>query len=230
MKKTTKTIALAAVFTLIATAVPLAVFAETGKSTAPTTGSSGSSSSTKSETETHSSSEPQSTTTAAQAEKDREVKLEQAREQTKTQLEEAKKNVKQKLETKRLETCTQRTARINTLLKDNATRSQGTLTKFASVLQRVEDYKTAHNLTVANYDGLVADVKAKEAAAASAIGTVSGTTFDCTSQDANAVGKFQTGVIKDELNAIKAYRTAIKNLITAVKQAADAAAKTSGSN
>lgn len=95
-------------------------------------------------------------------------------------------------------------------------------TKFATISARVEDYYTSKVVpsgkTVSNYDNLVAAIATQK----TAVGTVLATTqtdanaFSCT----NATPKAQVTKFTEDMQAVKqalkTYRTSIKNLIVAV--------------
>jgi len=201
-----------AVFAFVLTLAPMSVFARDGAESSDTT-------TTNTSDDSSSGTSTDNSSGSASRRQEIELKIEQAKEQAKEKLDAAKTEVKDKLSSDRLKVCENRTTRVNQLLQDNSTRAKSVLTKFEAVATKVEAYVTTNSVSVPNYDALVADVNAKDAAAAAAIGAVSGTTFNCDSQESNTVGKFQTGVVRDELNALKAYRTSIKNLIAAVKTA-----------
>lgn len=95
--------------------------------------------------------------------------------------------------------------------------------KFDAIAGRVEEYYTAKVIpsgkTVANYGSLVADIQTKKAAVQTALTTAQSHTgsFTCDGNDP----KGQLTQFKDDMRAVKSalkdYRTAIKNLIVAVR-------------
>ncbi len=98
-------------------------------------------------------------------------------------------------------------------------------TNFDGIAARVEKYYTNKVLpsgkTVANYDALVADITAKKNAAKTALdkADADAAAFNCASDDPKAqLTQFRTDMqtVKQDL---KDYRTAIKNLIVAVRTA-----------
>jgi hypothetical protein len=95
-----------------------------------------------------------------------------------------------------------------------------------AILQRVQDYVKAHNLTVTNYQALLTDVQAKKAVAQNIYATAKqdGTSFDCSTSDnaKESLASFKD-VAEQEAQAIKAYKEAVRAFITAVKTAAHAA-------
>jgi hypothetical protein len=95
--------------------------------------------------------------------------------------------------------------------------------KFDAIAQRVEEYYTSKVVpsgkTVSNYDNLVSDIQVKKAA----VGTVllaaqsDSAGFSCTSGDPKGqMTKFRLDM-QSVMNALKNYRTSIKNLIVAVR-------------
>ncbi len=127
--------------------------------------------------------------------------------------------LKDKLSGDRLKACQDRQADINNHIARISQRLQKHLELYSNVASRVETFYTKKNLSLANYASLVADINTKQAAAQTAINTVknSSTSFDCHSDNPKASGQqFKTNVGNAE-NALKAYRTSIKNLITAIK-------------
>lgn len=209
-------VSITAMFVAALAFTPVSVFARDGTGATETN----TATQTSEDSNTGTTSDDSSSTTLTPRQES-EQEIEKARAEAKQKIEQAKSDLKDKLDAARLQKCENRTTSVNTILSNNAARAKNVLARFEAIAAKVEAYVKNNNLTVPNYDALVADVNAKDAAAAAAIGAVSGTTFSCDTQSANAVGQFQTGVIKDELNALKAYRTSIKNLIAAVKTAAE---------
>ncbi|HSX17249.1 MAG TPA: hypothetical protein VLH86_04060 [Patescibacteria group bacterium] len=99
------------------------------------------------------------------------------------------------------------------------------------ITERVKTFKTDKNLTVANYDALVADVAAKRQAVVDLQATLKQQADAFTCGNDQTVAKANLQVYKDalrqEIDAMKAYRTSVKNLIVAVKTAAAAKEGTS---
>ena len=149
--------------------------------------------------------------------------------QLKQKMQAEREQTKANLTAQRLKVCQDREKLIDTQMTKMSDNSTDHLNVFTSIATRVEAFYTQKGKTVANYDSLVADVNAKETAAETAIATAkaSGASFSCT--DANpglAAQQFKdahAGVIK----ALQDYRTAIKNLIVAVKSVQSDAAQSS---
>ncbi len=129
-----------------------------------------------------------------------------------------------RLSTIKQKVCEKRVGVIKSIMAKAAAQGAKHLDVFTKIATRVEEFYTNKKLTVASYDALVAEVNAKKAAAQTAIDAVKNDTgFDCT--DANPIGQIDAFVSKVRAmhKALKDYRTSIKDLIVAVKQAAEAA-------
>ena len=104
--------------------------------------------------------------------------------------------------------------------------------KFSAIEGRVEEYYTAKVLpsgkTVANYDGLVADIQTKKEAVQTALTIAQNDAgnFACDGNDP----KGRLAQFKDDMRAVKSalkdYRTSIKNLIVAVRSVTGATERT----
>lgn len=133
---------------------------------------------------------------------------------------------KDRLEAKRLEYCEKHKDEIATRSGSLGKLVAGMLGKFDAILARVQEFYTTKLVpagkTVVGYDGLVADVAAKKTQVqtdlANAQADVSG--FSCTGDNPKGQMtqyRLDMQLVKKDLHA---YRTSIKNLITAVKTAA----------
>lgn len=118
-----------------------------------------------------------------------------------------------------LRSCQAREASIKKRMAQLTRLATNMETKFSSISVRVQDYYTSSGKTLSNYDDLVADIQAKKDAVDSAIGTAktNSDAFSCVSLDPKSqVNQFRLDMqaVKD---ALKEYRTSIKNLIVAVR-------------
>jgi TolA-binding protein len=202
-----KTLVLVAAIVATGLVAPAAVFAHNGEDH-------GDKPKTLAETRTKTAEELQK-----QAEQKREEiqqKTDQLRERVKTQREAAK----TKLEGQRKDKCEQRQSNINKIAGKSTTQSKKHLGTFQKIEERVKQFVTDKNLTVENYDTLVANVDAKEAAAIAAVDVAAETSFDCDTTDATNPGSVVKTLMQSQHSALKDYRTAIKDLIVAVKQSA----------
>lgn len=97
--------------------------------------------------------------------------------------------------------------------------------KFTAIVERVKSFATDKGLTVENYDALLADIETNKTAVDEALASssVNAQAFTCDSDDPKAA---LTG-FREDMQAVKQalhdYRTSIKDLIVAVKQAVETA-------
>lgn len=96
-------------------------------------------------------------------------------------------------------------------------------TKFSSISARVQDYYTSKLVpsgkTLSNYDDLVSDINSKKASvdAALAAAKTNIDNFSCDSDDPKALFVEFRKDMQAVKEALKEYRTSIKNLIVAIK-------------
>ena len=153
-----------------------------------------------------------------EAEKKREAakqKAEKLREAAKDKAEQHK----EKLKEDKLKICQEREDGINSSMAAVASRGQAKLNLFTKIAERTEAFYVSKGKVLANYDNLVAAVNSKKAAAQAAVDSVgsSNATFKCDGDDSKGtVREFKTKV-KSMNEALKGYRTAVKNLIVGVK-------------
>lgn len=127
--------------------------------------------------------------------------------------------VKDRLEGRRLKACENHQAGIRRILSRATTRGENHIVLFTTITNRVEQFYTNKDKTLATYDQLVAEVAAKKSAAETAVNTVrqASTSFTCSSDNPKADVQAARAEVKAEIAALKEYRTAVKNLIVGVK-------------
>jgi hypothetical protein len=120
----------------------------------------------------------------------------------------------------KLAKCKAAETRIKTLMTRQGARGEKQLALIGAIVTRVQAYKTEKNLTVANYDTLLADVEAKKAAAQTAIDNAKAAQVDfkCDSADPQKAGEIVRELVKAQHEALKAYKEATIKLLVAVKQ------------
>ena len=135
---------------------------------------------------------------------------EAARERPKTGL---------KLEQKKLEVCQKHENTITERFKKMSSSGEKQLAVFDKIFERVKAFKTEKNLTVSNYDQLVQVVSDKQKLATAYMHELSTTTssFGCSKDDPKGVSGQFKDKLKAQIQALKDYKTALKNLIVAVK-------------
>lgn len=152
------------------------------------------------------------------------------RAEIEARIEAKKAEVAEKLETRRLEACEKKEAKINAILDRSVAQSEKHLAVFEKIEERVKTFYTDKNLNVANYDTLLATVDEKHTAATAQIEAADAAEFAC--EDAESTSP--TGAIKEIVtnknDAIQEYRTALKDLIVAIKGASTSTDKSSDSS
>ncbi len=101
------------------------------------------------------------------------------------------------------------------------TNSQRIQDRITDVLTKAQAYQTAHNLTVANFDTLVATAQSAGATSAASITSLKAVTpsLDCNNVSvASDVATFKTAA-KTTRDDLKAYRTAVKAVLQALEAA-----------
>ena len=124
-----------------------------------------------------------------------------------------------KLDSAKLRACQNRKQAISNIMSHIADRGQRQLDLFNTIAMRVETFYTNKGKTLSNYDTLVADVNAKKAAAQTTVDAIKSASanFSCDGSDPKGFVTSFKDSLKDEIAALKAYRTAVKNLIVGVK-------------
>ena len=156
---------------------------------------------------------PQATMTTEQKQR-----IETRKTELKEKFEAAKEARMNKLEDKRLATCEKRASKINDILTRGTTQSQKHLAVFQKIEEKVKQFYVDKNLSADGYDAAVTNADEKEAAAIAAIEASTETTFDCATADGAKPGDAVKELMKARHEALKAYRTAIKDLILVVKK------------
>lgn len=134
-------------------------------------------------------------------------------------VQERKDAAKERLSDAKLHACQNREQAITNIMSRISDRGQKQAELFGTIANRAEAFYTKQGKTLANYDSLVADVVAKQAAAQTAIDAIKGSsdTFHCDGDNPHGViTSFKEG-LKSEIAALKAYRTSVKNLIVGIK-------------
>lgn len=129
--------------------------------------------------------------------------------------------VKAKLDERRLKACQNREKNVQNIMVRIASRGDKQIALFTSIAERVESFYLSKRLTISKFDALTADILSKKAAAEAAVASLksSDLTFKCDSDDPKGTAAVFKDLMKEEIDALKAYRTSVKNLIVAVAQA-----------
>ncbi|MEK7561920.1 MAG: hypothetical protein AAB541_03600 [Patescibacteria group bacterium] len=167
------------------------------------------------------------------AKKEAEARLEAAKQEVEKKREAAKQKAeklreaakdkaeqhKEKLKEDKLKICQEREDGINSSMAAVAARGQAKLNLFTKIAERTEAFYVSKGKVLANYDNLVAAVTSKKAAAQAAVDSVgsSNATFKCDGDDPKGTAREFKTKVKSMNEALKGYRTAVKNLIVGVK-------------
>lgn len=132
---------------------------------------------------------------------------------------------KTRLKDAKLKACQNREKRINALMGGMTRRATNQVSVFNKIAERVQEFYMEKGKTISNYDVLVADVYAKKAVVEAAIAKADSTkaTFACDGSDPKGVANSFRENKKTQTEAMKAYKTAVKNLIVGVKSSQDTA-------
>ncbi|MEX1995371.1 MAG: hypothetical protein WD887_01175 [Candidatus Saccharimonadales bacterium] len=152
------------------------------------------------------------------------------KEAVKAEVEERREAAKTRLEAAKLRACQNREKAIQNIMARINDRGEKHIVLFTKIADRVKAFYVDKGLTADNYDELVAQVEVKKAAAEAAVASLqsSDVQFKCDSEDPKGTALVFKDLLKQEIDALKAYRTAVKNLIVAVAQAQKAATTEEG--
>jgi len=134
-------------------------------------------------------------------------------------LQSEKENRVTKLESKRLEVCKTHEQKINTLNSKNTEQNKRQLATFLKVENNTKKFYANKGLSAEGYDSAVTAADAKYADAVAAIEASSEVNFNCETTDSTNPGSTIKEVTVVRHTALKEYKTAVKNLITIVKNA-----------
>lgn len=119
----------------------------------------------------------------------------------------------------RMKLCLHRKDKINAILSRFAQRGQSRLEVFNKISDRVEAFYVKKGRSAQNYDQLVAVLNTKKASAEIAVQTLKSAsgTFSCSAENPKATVTSFKQSAKTMRQALKDYKTDLKNLIVAVK-------------
>ncbi len=132
----------------------------------------------------------------------------------------------------KLKACQKREATINKKMLQIVARGERQIAIFTQIADRTQAFYTAKGKTLSNYAELVAEVENRKNRAQSALDQMkshSGT-FICDATDPKAVTLHFKESLKREIEALKLYKTAVKNLIVGVKSVQGSTASTEGTS
>lgn len=137
-----------------------------------------------------------------------------------------------KLQGSSLEKCQTRENAINNVMARIVDRAQKQNTVIESIQQKVQNFYTEKNITISNYDDLIANIEAKKAVATTAMNTVRtmNGTFGCSNEDPKGVATQFKSQASVQAGAIKEYKDAVHELVVAIKTALGDSASTTEEN
>ena len=169
------------------------------------------------------------TTTKAETKTELETEAEKPKSADTTKL---NPELHQEIERKKLDgtkkpLCEAHKYKINTGIVNVTDRSQNQYSRIDQIFTMTTKYYTDKGLTVSNYDALVATVTQTKAAAEASLKSLQATPkLSCDSDGTKADIQSFLNLRLDKETAFKAYRSAVKALVDAVKTAAKAAETT----
>ncbi len=143
---------------------------------------------------------------------DQRQKMVKAREEAKSKKEVRVLNDKQK-------TCQNRETAIKAALARISTRATNHIAVFNKISERTQTFYAEKGKVLANYDSLVSEVATKKSAAEAAVVTLTSIAdlFTCDVDNPQASVQAVRDALHAKSDAMKAYKTAVKNLIVGVK-------------
>lgn len=119
----------------------------------------------------------------------------------------------------KLKVCQKREKTITNIMTRISNRGQRQINLFDKIAERTKTFYTNKGKTLSNYDTLVNNVSAKKADAQAAVDATKATsaTFSCDGTDPKGVAATFKEKMKAQNDALKAYKTAVKDLIVGVK-------------
>lgn len=132
---------------------------------------------------------------------------------------ERKASAQTRLQDAKLRSCEAREKAITSIMARMAERGDKQLALFTTIADRVQAFYIEKGNTLANYEALTAEVEAKKATATSAVEAVASQSddFSCEGDDPRGVVDAFKQAQREKLQALKDYKTAVKNLIVGVK-------------
>lgn len=145
-------------------------------------------------------------------------RLEAQKERVEAHKQTAKDNRQEKLDAAKQRICEVRKKQIQNIMTRTTRRAENHIEVFTSISGRVQAFYVRKGKTLANYDQLVAAVNAAKTDAETEVAALKSLdTFSCTSDNPKGDAEAFKSAVKSVNEKLKAYRTAVKNLIVGVK-------------
>lgn len=141
--------------------------------------------------------------------------------------EQRKELAREKLDDKKKALCEERKTAVNKVMSNVVERSKNHFDRITTIYTQTTQFYETKALTVSNYADLIATIEtAKTAAAAADQDLTNISTFSCDSDGPKADIQAFRNKRLDKVDAMGAYRDAVKTLVKAVRDAAKAATTT----
>lgn len=146
-------------------------------------------------------------------------------EDAKKNVEDRKEAIKQrqqaKLDQTKLKVCEKRLTNIKKIMSNIQERATRQIDVFTKISERTQKFYVDKQYSTQNYDSLVAAVNDKKTATESVVADVAafGADFTCSGDNAGSFKADVKAQLQAQNDALKDYKTAVKNLIVAVKSA-----------
>ncbi|MFZ2125829.1 MAG: hypothetical protein WA087_01330 [Candidatus Saccharimonadales bacterium] len=126
-----------------------------------------------------------------------------------------------KLQGQSLEKCQNREMAINNIMARIGDRGEKQIAVIDAVQQKVQTYYTENNISIANYDKLVANITVKKQTATTAMNTVRTMkgSFGCGNDDPKGVATQFKSQASTQSEDITAYKNAVHDLVVEIKTA-----------
>ncbi|OGH11126.1 MAG: hypothetical protein A3B38_02285 [Candidatus Levybacteria bacterium RIFCSPLOWO2_01_FULL_36_13] len=150
------------------------------------------------------------------------VRRADAQERVEEKIQAVRENTKLRLEGAKLRTCQVREDAVNKRINNLVRLTENMETKFSSISARVIEYyetKVLPDKSLSNYQELIDEIATKKAAVDSALDSAQSSvgSFSCESDDPKNMYTTFRENMQTVKNALKEYRTSIKNLIVAIR-------------
>lgn len=141
-----------------------------------------------------------------------------------------KEQIAAKLDENKRKVCEKRLTNITRTMTKMQLRGEKQLDVFNKIADRTKTFYVEKQRTVDNYEDLVIAVDEKKQAAQLSIAASAEAIqdFSCGSEDPTAIKDLFKTQIREQIAALKAYKTAVKDLIVGVKSAQGQASRSSG--
>ena len=157
----------------------------------------------------------------AEAEQKLKERLDHAKQQRSDRMDEARANLHERLSEAKKKVCERHQSRINSLMERMGSRREAAYDRITQIHEAITNFYGEKELTVTDYDSLIASVAVAQSAAQTSINDQEAVpSLDCDSDEPHADLSDFRQKRHDSIDAIKAYRDAVKDLAKAVKEAA----------